>query len=144
VQSDPTQVDDETVVGNLILMGRRGYHGAYLLVAAQDACRGLALGRACAEAASDPASDALAVSFVYETIHRYESRYVYRSASRDVLLGPYRVPKGWLVRLCLGEAGERSDRFCPFGAGKHACLGADVAVEIAKSFVREVALGTTP
>lgn len=105
---------------------------------------------------------ALAAAFVLETIRLHENRYIYRTAVRQMRIGSYTVPKGWLVRLCLGEAHEQPSRFpaprdfqperfvdghydpaafCPFGAGRHACLGADIAVAIATTFVRETALG---
>ncbi|MBL0172141.1 MAG: cytochrome P450 [Gemmatimonadaceae bacterium] len=165
VRAHPTEAPDETVIGNLILMVKEGSIMVRGLLRwlvkrlAEDPRWAMQL-RA---TEGDPARlDALATSFVLETIRLHENRYVYRVAARDLRIGPYMVPAGWLVRLCLGEAHEHPVRFpsprefrperfvtgeydhesfCPFGAGQHACLGADIAVEIAKTFVREAALG---
>ena len=93
-------------------------------------------------AAGDAAQlEALSVAFVRETLRLHESRYLYRTAREDVLIGRFRVPKGWLIRLCMGEAHENPrhfpdpqrfdpsrflgsvpgpDQYCPFGAGPHA------------------------
>jgi cytochrome P450 len=107
------------------------------------------------------ALDARSLAFVRETIRLYESPYLYRRVAREARLGDYRIPRGWLARLCLTEAHASPDRFpeprrfaperflsdpttsahhCPFGSGNRACLGADVALEIAKTVVQRAAL----
>ncbi len=164
IRADPSVLNNETVVGNVVLMIKEGsimVRGMLRWVVKMiadhpDRVREMRM------VASDPEQlNALATSFVMETIRLYESPYIYRSAVQDVQLGPYRVPAGWLVRLCLTEAhsdpGATSTRapfapqrfsgtdagreqFCPFGHGRHECLGADVAVEIAKTVVLEAAL----
>ncbi|MEQ1692834.1 MAG: cytochrome P450 [Gemmatimonas sp.] len=165
MRAHPADALDATVIGNLILMVKegsimvRGLLRWLLKRLAEDPQWAMQLRASEGDAAR---LDALATSFVLETIRLHENRYVYRVAVRDLRLGPYTVPAGWLVRLCLGEAHEHPARFpsprafqpqrfvngeydresfCPFGAGQHACLGADIAVEIAKTFVREAALG---
>jgi cytochrome P450 len=103
-----------------------------------------------------------ALAIVRETLRLHESRYLYRTARHDIAFGRFRVPRGWLVRLCLGEAHEDPrvfpdpqrfdparfvdaapgrDAFCPFGSGPHACLGDELTLTIAGGFVREAALG---
>jgi cytochrome P450 len=169
VAADPTRADDDTMIGNLILMVKDGSNMVrgllrWLLKMNADDPRWAEQFRNVAEMnPEDPARvDGLASGFVNETLRLHGSRYVYRRLVRDARLGRYRLPKGWLVRLCLGEAHERPDRFpdpkrfdparfaegcpdrtqfCPFGDGAHACFGADLAVEVATAFVREVALG---
>ena len=157
-------LDDDTIVGNLILMGKEGsimVRGLlrWLLKMLCDHPEWSARFRAIAH--DQDACAALARCFVLETLRLHESRYVYRTALRDLQVGPYRIPRGWLVRVCVGEAHERDDhfhepqafspdrftsrplaseRFAPFGQGAHACLGEDLTLEVAQAFVQEAAL----
>ena len=164
VRADPAHADDQTLIGNLVLMVKEGSMMVRGLL--RWVLRALAEHEPSVRSLRDLREapqklDALATAFVLETLRRYETRYVYRVAAREVTIGRYRVPKGWLIRLCLDAAHEHADRFpdpgrfdptrfvgprpepgsfCPFGSGRHACLGADVTLVIASAFVREAAL----
>lgn len=170
VAADPSRVDDATLIGNLILMvmdgssivrgqlrwvlkavgDEPGWADRLVLAAASPAERGRSR------------TDDMVTSFVHETLRQHGTQYIYRRAVRDTRIGPYRIPRGWMVRVCLDRAHEDParypepkrfdpDRFlsgcpepvdyCPFGHGTHACLGADLTLEIARVFCREAALG---
>jgi len=104
--------------------------------------------------------EAFAAPFVRETLRLSQSEYLYRRTLRDVDIGEYRVPRGWLVRVCVREAHrdarvfERPDEFdpdrfrartftrdeySPFGAHRLACLGEHAAIEVARWFTLELA-----
>jgi cytochrome P450 len=165
VRANPAHAADPTVLGNLVLMVKegsimvRGLLRWVLKVLASEPPQGAVL-RA---AAQDPGLlEAASVAFVRETLRLHESRYLYRTAREAVTLGGFRIPRGWLVRLCVGEAHEDPrhfpeptrfdpmrfrgalpgpERYCPFGTGTHACLGDGITLAIASTFVREAALG---
>ncbi len=100
---------------------------------------------------------ALADRVVDETLRLAQSEYLYRVLTEDVSFEGYTLPRGWLVRLCVWEshrscpsfdhpeqfnpdrfAGRefRTDEYAPFGYGKHACNGAQLARLIAREFTR--------
>jgi cytochrome P450 len=165
VHTDHSRGRDPTVLGNLVLMVKEGSIMVRGLL--RWVLRALAADpeyiRALRSAAHHQGNvDATAVAFVRETLRLHESRYLYRTARSNVTIGPFTIPRGWLVRLCLGEAHEdprhfpdpqRFDptrflgvqpgaaTFCPFGAGHHACLGDELTLAIGAGFVREAALG---
>ena len=78
-------------------------------------------------------------SVVMETLRLEQSEYLFRRTTRDIHWQGYRIPKGWLVRLCVREAHRRCalvgatsfrpqrrpvEGCCrPFGAHQHSCLG---------------------
>jgi hypothetical protein len=169
VDADEAHADDPTVIGNLVLLvsnGReilRGLLRWLLKMSAEDRRWALEM-RALSTGAPGAAAsvDGFATMFVRETLRTHGSPYIYRVVARTCWLGPYRLPKGWLLRLCVRESHLRpevfpdpktfdprrfADRsydrteFCPFGHGAHACLGDELVVEVAKAFVRELALG---
>lgn len=164
VQEHPGAADDPTVIGNLILMVKeggimvRGLLRWVLKVLADDERRQQRF----RSEQSNSQLQALSAAVVQETIRLHESRYLYRRAARDLRIDRYDIPRGWLIRLCLGEGHENAthfpdparfdaDRFvrrtpdaatfCPFGAGKHACLGDELTLAIATTFAIEAALG---
>jgi cytochrome P450 len=165
VRQDQRLADEPTVLGNLVLMVKegsimvRGLLRWILRAMASDPSLAQRLRAAAPDATQ---LDALSVAIVRETLRLHESRYLYRTARREVAVGGYRVPQRWLVRLCLGEAHEDPrhfpdpqrfdpsrflgavpglDRYCPFGAGTHSCLGDSLTLAIAGGFVREAAMG---
>jgi cytochrome P450 len=102
----------------------------------------------------------LATAVVRETLRLAQSEYLYRRTRRDLHLGDFRIPRGWLVRVCVREAHrdaavfERADEFrperfvgrsytrdeySPFGTHRLACLGEHVAIEVARWFTLELA-----
>lgn len=99
--------------------------------------------------------DALTRHFVLEVLRMWMTPYVYRKVARDLDLGPYRIPRGWLLRVCLREAHRRQDvfpapdafdptrfsarsfgatEFLPFSSGPHACLADGFVMAVAETF----------
>ncbi len=169
IAADPSRAADETTIGNLIMMVKdgstivQGQLRWVLKALADDPDWATRLAERAASSLDDEARvDALAASLVHETLRLFGTRYVYRRVAREVQLGSYRIPKGWLVRLCFDVAHDNPDRYpepkrldpsrfvegcpgpvdyCPFGHGTHACVGADLTMEIARTVCREAALG---
>lgn len=159
VRADPALVDDETLIANLALVvhvTRNNVRGLLAWVL-KEHCDPPGW------AASHPrvGVDALATSFVNETLRRHQAEYFYREVVREIRLGPYRIPKGWLVRVCVRECHDdpavfpdpttfdpgrfigrtfARTEYCPFGEGLHACFGAGLAVMIARAFALAVAV----
>ena len=94
--------------------------------------------------------------FVVETLRMEQSEYLYREVLDEVEWNGFRIPRGWLVRVCTHEGHRNAevfahperfdpDRFltrkfqlteyAPFGMGNHSCLGAHMALSIARHFV---------
>ncbi|MFN0179949.1 MAG: cytochrome P450 [Gemmatimonadales bacterium] len=168
IVADPSRGSDPTLIGNLIMMVKDGstiVRGQlrWVLKAVGDDPRWTdRLVDLAASGDGAGAVDAMATSLVHETLRRSGTRYVYRRVARDTRLGPYRVPRGWLLRLCFDQAHDNPDRYpepkrfdpdrflpglpgpidyCPFGHGTHACVGAELTLEIARALARESALG---
>ncbi len=165
VRADATAATDPTILGNLVLMVKegsimvRGLLRWVLHVLASEPEQSQHF----RDVEGDPGKlDAASHAFVLETLRLHESRYLYRTARADLTVGRFRIPRGWLVRFCLGEAHENPqsfpepgrfdphrfrdsvpgpDRYCPFGVGAHSCLGEDITLAIAGTFAREAALG---
>ncbi len=159
VRADPAHLRDETVIANLVLMvqATRGSVRGLLAWILKELC-----GNAWVQAPGMPASvEAHATNVVNETLRKHQAEYFYRDVVRELRIGPYRIPKGWLLRVCMREshddpavfpeparfdpgrfAGRQYDRteYCPFGAGAHSCIGSGVSILIARTLV--VALAT--
>ncbi|MGH8033697.1 MAG: cytochrome P450 [Lysobacterales bacterium] len=104
----------------------------------------------------------LASRVVMETLRLEQSEYLYRVAARDIEYKGFRIPRGWLVRLCVHESHRdpgifedphafQPDRFLnrtfsrsqysPFGAGlSHNCLGEGLSLKAGQIFVEELAM----
>ena len=158
VRADPALLDDETLISNLVLIvhvTRNNVRGLLAWVLKEHCDH-----PAWAGAGLGASPEVLATSFVNETLRRQQAEYFYRDVIHEIQLGPYRIPKGWLLRVCVREChddpavfpdtttfdpgrftGRSYDRteYCPFGDGAHACFGAGLAVMIARTFV--LALG---
>ena len=169
MRDDAGFLDDPTLVGNLVLMvsnGRDILRGvlrwALKMIAEHDQWVRDLRAVAAETPASTITSDTLTNAFVLEVLRTHGSPYVYRVVARTVWLGPFRIPKGWLLRLCVREAhhsaakfpeparfnpgrfaahGQQQAALCPFGHGPHACLADQLTIYVATTLVRELALG---
>jgi cytochrome P450 len=100
-------------------------------------------------------SPELATRIVQETLRLEQSESRYRRATADLEIDGFRIPKGWLVRMCIRESHQDEsifpnatrfdpDRFLgrphtrgqysPFGAFRLACIGEDVTKRVAALF----------
>ena len=163
VRLSPGAVDDPTVVGNLVLMVQNGRLSLaallrWLLKLGGDHPEWLRELRR----EHESGGDAVASQFVRETLRLWQSEYAYRRTRRECWIGEHRIPRGWLVRVCLREAHARADVFpdpaafdparfsarryskheyAPFSAGPHACLGAVLTNSVSRAFLHELAGG---
>ena len=99
---------------------------------------------------------------VLETLRLAQSEYVYRRVEQPIDVQGFRVPRGWIVRLCVAESHlldppftapaafdpgrfERrrygADELSPFGLDQHACTGARMSLLFGRLFVEELAYG---
>lgn len=97
---------------------------------------------------------------VRETLRLRQSEYLYRKVLEDIPIGEFRVPKGWLLRVCVRESHRdprvfadpdtfNPDRFLdsqpareawsPFGASRIACLGEHLTLTVGRIMVEELA-----
>jgi cytochrome P450 len=111
--------------------------------------------------AREPSRD-LATRIVLETLRLEQSESRYRRAVSDLELDGFRIPKGWLVRMCIRESHRDEkvfphartfdpDRFlgraftrgeyAPFGAFRLACIGDNIAKAVAGTFALELTRG---
>jgi len=103
----------------------------------------------------------MAECFVLETLRMRQSEFIYRAVLRDIDFAGFRIPRGWLLRVCVWESHRdpqvfdhpdrfdpgrfllRSfsrDEFSPFGLASHACLATFLVSSVATAFVRELAV----
>ncbi|MEO8485001.1 MAG: cytochrome P450 [Betaproteobacteria bacterium] len=103
-----------------------------------------------------------ATAFVMETLRLEQSEYLYRRVAHPFELDGFRIPAGWILRLCIQESHrdptvfpdpDRFDprrfraraysraEFSPFGGHPHGCMGAHVTYFLGRLFVEELALG---
>jgi cytochrome P450 len=169
VRRDPAAADDDTVLGNLFLTfeaTRDSVAGmlrwAVRFLAAEPAWVERLHGEYAAHGAAGERGDDLAARIVVETLRLAQSEYVYRRLRAPLALDGYRIPRGWLLRVGVGECHRRNppfadpDRFdpdrhlerrygpdelAPFGLDQHACLGARLTLAVGRTFVAELAAG---
>jgi len=101
----------------------------------------------------------LATRIVQETLRLEQSESRYRRATADLEIDGFRIPKNWLVRVCVRESHQdetifpnatafNPDRFCgrphtraeyaPFGAFRLACIGEDLSKTVAAIYALEL------
>lgn len=163
VRRDPGLLDDALVIANLATLLQNGRVMLRMLLAwlvkrAGDHPGSFAAIRA---ALSDERhAETRAREFILEVLRLDVGRYLYREAVADCRLGPYRVPEGWLVRVCLREAHRDpqffdrplafdpgrfaenrfgANRFWPFGAAIHACFAERFVMAVAGQFLLALA-----
>ena len=99
---------------------------------------------------------------VLETLRMEQSEYLYRRIAQPMQIGPYAIPVGWLLRICVQESHRDAsvfddpdrfdpDRFIsrrysrseysPFGADTRGCMGARIAHFLGRILVEELCLG---
>ncbi len=99
---------------------------------------------------------------VLETLRLAQSEYVYRRVVRPIDIAGFRVPRRWMVRLCVAESHlldppftapttfdpgrfehrrYSADELSPFGLDQHACTGARMSLLFGRLFVEELAYG---
>ena len=104
----------------------------------------------------------LATRIVQETLRLEQSESRYRRAVADLELDGFRIPKNWLVRMCIRESHQDEaffpnartfdpDRFlgrphtrsqyAPFGAFRLACIGEDLTKLVAAIYAIELVAG---
>ena len=154
----PEALDDRTVLGNLI----------YIMQVTWGDVTGLLLWvfkmlsdhPEWRERLARERSHDLATRFVQETLRLEQSESRYRRATADLELDGFRIPKNWLVRVCVRESHQDEaifpnpqafdpDRFlgrphtrgqyAPFGAFRLACIGEDLTKRVAARFAIELA-----
>ena len=97
----------------------------------------------------------LATRIVSETLRLEQSEHRYRRATSAFDLDGFRIPKGWLVRMCIREShqdpavfphpevfdpdrflGRRlpRDQYAPFGAFRLACVGEELTKAVGSAF----------
>lgn len=101
----------------------------------------------------------LATRIVQETLRLEQSESRYRRATADLEIDGFRIPKNWLVRVCVRESHQdetifpnakafNPDRFtgrphtrgeyAPFGAFRLACIGEDLTKTVAAIYALEL------
>ncbi len=165
-QSDPDAISDRTILGNLVYIMQITWGdvtGLLLWVfkklsdhpAWQQRLRD-------AVARSEREGRDLATRIVLETLRLEQSESRYRRATADLELDGFRIPKDWLIRMCIRESHRDEhvfpnprtfdpDRFsgrtltrgeyAPFGAFRLACIGEDVAKTVVARFAAELVSG---
>jgi cytochrome P450 len=166
IEAGPELIHDDIVIGNLVTMiadGRNMLRMLLLWTTKLGADHSQWADRIRTMATTDlAAANALAHQFVLEVLRMVMSPYIYRKVIRDCRLGGYRIPSGWLVRICIQEAHHRADifsrpeqfspsrfadrsygadEFWPFSAGAHACFADQFVMEVAAHFILELATG---
>jgi len=160
---DPAMVGDETMVGNLATLLHDGRNMLRMLLAwlvQRAAAHPDCLARIRSARGDENAAAARAREFVMEVLRTSMSPYLYRKVTADCRLGQYRIPRGWLVRICLREAHHsprtferpqefdptrfgpehrRSGEFWPFSIGVHACFAEGFVMAVATGFMQELA-----
>jgi cytochrome P450 len=167
--AEPLALESRTLAGNLILILRMSHADltgllVWLFKMLSDHPAWVARMRTGPGTTAEARSGAvdLARRIVMETLRLEQSEYLYRRAAESFEFAGYRVPKGWLIRLCVQES-HRSpevfehptrfdpDRFerrsfsrseySPLGADAHGCMGVAMIHFLGRIFVEELTLG---
>ena len=101
----------------------------------------------------------LATRFVQETLRLEQSESRYRRAVTELELDGFRIPKNWLVRMCIRESHQDETifpnartfdperflgrphtraQYAPFGAFRLACIGEDLTKRVAALYATEL------
>jgi cytochrome P450 len=93
---------------------------------------------------------------VLETLRRHQVEHLYRRVLDDIEWEGFRIPKGWLLRICLADAhrdesvfknaadfepqrfapgAPSQSEFLPFGAFRRSCIGENITHIFAREFL---------
>jgi cytochrome P450 len=159
---NPEHAKDPVVIGNLIYMlSTTGADMSALLCwIIKKACDHPEWLERIANDGSVERKTALAERFVMETLRMRQSEFIYRAVVQDIDFDGFRIPRGWLLRVCVWESHRDPDIFSdpdcfnpdrflnrsysrteysPLGASTHACLAAYLVNFVASTFVLEMA-----
>lgn len=108
----------------------------------------------------DAGPGSLAERVVLETLRLDRSEYVMRRTLAPIEIAGHRVPRGWMVRMCVREAHRDPEAFpspdlfdpdrfvtgvpsaptyAPFGLFRHHCLGASLSRSVVATAILEIA-----
>lgn len=168
LDQQPGALDDPTVLRNLIyLLGTSAgdVSGLLMWVLKQLSDHRLWLERLQADRAGtrEPrklGEQSLASRIVSETLRLRQSEFVNREVTDQIRYQGFRIPRGWLLRICVQESHRNPDVFehpdvfdpdrflqkrptrdeySPFGLDQHACIGESLARASAEVFANELA-----
>ena len=166
LRADPAHLLDDTLIGNLVLIVHvtrsnvRGLLGWVLKEYVDHPGLSLLLRRAQAEHDGVSRMESVASQVVNETLRLHQSEYLYREVVREIRVGQWTIPRGWLLRVCVRECHDnpavfpapsefRPERFaerhytrseyCPFSDGAHSCFGAGLSLMVARAMVTVLA-----
>ena len=163
-RSDMRALDDRTILGNLIYITQVTWGdvtGLLLWVFKMLTDHPEWRHRLAREHSREQAHD-LATRIVEETLRLEQSESRYRRAVSDLELDGFRIPRGWLVRMCIRESHRDEklfpnplrfdpDRFrgrtftrgeyAPFGAYRLSCIGEDITKTVAALLAIELTSG---
>ena len=153
----PETLSDRTVLGNLIYIMQVTWGdvtGLLLWV-----FRMLSDNRQWATRLAGDQSRDLAQRIVQETLRLEQSESRYRRALTDIEIDGFRIPKNWLVRICVRESHRNEETFpnplvfdpdrfssrpltrsqyAPFGAFRLACIGEELTKSVGSIFALEL------
>ena len=99
---------------------------------------------------------------VWETLRLAQSEYLYREIVEEFQFDGFKMPAGWLLRICVREshadpavfrdadtfdpdrfsaASFNSSQYSPFGFGQHACNGVHLTMMIARIWIESLCRG---
>jgi len=164
-EAAPDGVLDDTVLGNFVYIVEAGLNDLqglmrWLLKFMLDHPQWLARLRAEEAAGAAGAAEATAERLIKEVLRLEQSEYLMRRTTQPIEVEGYRIPKNWVLRICIREANrngqvfERPDAFDPdrfgdrayaaheyatFGLFRHNCLGAHLTQVVNRGFLMELA-----
>jgi cytochrome P450 len=115
--------------------------------------------RAELEAPAANGAPTLVERITMETLRLAQAEYLYRRLRKDVVFEGFTLPRGWLVRICVGESHRSAaafddperfdpDRFLrgdfprsiysPFGGDRHACNGVPLTNVVCRALLEQL------
>jgi cytochrome P450 len=164
LEEDPTLLDDETLVGNIVCMLQLGSYdlaGLLLWTLKNLSDHPVWRERVYAELSNQatPSEGGLIDRIISETLRLEQSEFILRKTAETFEFGGFKIPKDWSVRICVREShrdpalfdnpeGFDPDRFlqndfstrayAPFGSGDTSCLARRLSHVVAGVFLCEL------